>query len=244
MPGHGAPMPGHGAPMPGHEAPLPELRAPLPAEFYLRPTLEVAADLLGKIFCRVTAEGLLAARIVEVEAYHQEGDMSAHSRGGQTPRNEVMFLSGGHLYVYFTYGMHHCMNVVTESESCGAAVLIRSMEPLEGLDIMRHNRGARNRGRSASGRSASGASSRVSSTGHIDLTNGPAKCCQAFGIDREQNGVLLTGGEEIAILEAPSLAPGQIVRSGRIGIKKSRELPWRFFENGSKWVSKSRPSSS
>ncbi len=216
---------------------------PLPAEFYRRATLEVAADLLGKIFCRVTEGGLLAARIVEVEAYHQEGDMAAHSFNGKTSRNEVMFLPGGHLYVYFTYGMHYCMNVVTESESRGAAVLIRGMQPLAGIDIMRRNRGERNRDAGTRGTRAHGAASRARTVGHIDLTNGPAKCCQAFGIDRGHNGVLLTGGD-ISILDAPSLTPGQISCSGRIGIKKSRELPWRFFENGSKWVSRSKPASS
>ncbi|MDT8324338.1 MAG: DNA-3-methyladenine glycosylase, partial [Bacteroidota bacterium] len=114
----------------------------LSPEFYRRPTLSVARDLLGKVFVRRDGKRLLSGRIVEVEAYHQDGDEAAHSFGGERGRNRVMFRDGGVLYVYFTYGMHFCMNVVTEREGTGAAVLIRALEPLDGVALMRANRGA------------------------------------------------------------------------------------------------------
>jgi DNA-3-methyladenine glycosylase len=112
---------------------------PLPRLFYLRPTLAVAHDLLGCLFVKRTGKKLLVGKIVEVEAYKQN-DPASHSFHGQTQRNDVMFLEGGHLYVYFTYGMHFCANVVTGKEGIGEAVLIRAVEPLSGLETMEKNR--------------------------------------------------------------------------------------------------------
>src|SRR5512133_4009712 len=114
----------------------------LPQAFFDRPTLTVARDLLGKIFTVVSGDETLSGRIVEVEDYHQSGDLSSHSSRGMTPRNAIMFGPPGRLYVYFTYGMHFCMNIVTEPEGVGAAVLIRAIEPLTGLETIQTRRGA------------------------------------------------------------------------------------------------------
>ncbi|GFP20137.1 DNA-3-methyladenine glycosylase [Candidatus Hakubella thermalkaliphila] len=112
----------------------------LPREFYQRPTLTVAQDLLGKCLIRRTEEGLLVGKIVETEAYIGENDLACHASRGKTPRNEVMFGEAGHAYVYFTYGMFYCLNVVTEKKGFPAAVLIRSVEPMEGIKLMIKNR--------------------------------------------------------------------------------------------------------
>ena len=198
----------------------------LPQSFFLEPTTEVARGLLGCELHRRGPEGLLRGRIVEVEAYHQHGDLASHSCNGPTARNEIMFLPGGHLYVYFTYGMHFCMNVVTEIEGVGAAVLIRAVEPLDGLDVMQQRRGTGIRKR--------------------DLANGPAKLCQAFGINMRHNGVLLDGsvmnGSSIAIYPGSPVGAEKIAVSARIGITRSTGLPWRFFFRDNPWVSRGRPS--
>ncbi|MBE0643302.1 MAG: DNA-3-methyladenine glycosylase [Bacteroidetes bacterium] len=193
----------------------------LPAAFYQRPTLTIARELLGKTFFRHFGGRLLSGRIVEVEAYHQSGDESSHSFRGRGTRNDVMFHAGGQLYVYFTYGMHFCMNVVTEKEGVGAAVLIRALEPLEGIDLMRLHRGEEKRDR--------------------DLASGPAKLCQAFGIGREENGLALDG-TLVGIADAPKIPSHGIIITPRVGISRSRELPWRFFLADSPWVSSGRPS--
>ncbi|NOY05896.1 MAG: DNA-3-methyladenine glycosylase [Chlorobi bacterium] len=188
--------------------------------FYLRPTLEIAPDLLGKILVSTEGPGLVAGRIVEVEAYHQDGDRAAHSYRGRTKRNEIMFREGGILYVYFTYGMHFCMNVVTEKEGVGAAVLIRAVEPLAGLDVIRKRRPAARRDE--------------------DLTNGPAKVCQAYAVNRRHNGLCLLEGP-ITIRRDDGDEKGKIVASPRIGIRDSVELPWRFFLAGNPFVGKAKP---
>jgi DNA-3-methyladenine glycosylase len=207
----------------GHAAATPAVRlagaGTLPPEFYRRPTLVVARDLLGKILFRRLGDSILGGRIVETEAYHQDGDESAHSFAGRTRRNAVMFDPGGVLYVYFTYGMHYCMNVVTEGEGTGAAVLIRAIEPIEGLDIMRRNRGGKR---------------------DRELANGPAKLCQALSIGRGENGLRLDG-TVVGIADAPSVPDSAILVTPRVGISRSRELPWRFLIAGSHFVSAARP---
>lgn len=188
----------------------------LPPEFYLRPTLQVARDLLGKVVVRRWNGRRLSGRIVEVEAYHQR-EAAAHSYGGPTARNRAMFARGGTLYVYLIYGIHHCMNVVTEAEGVGAAVLIRALEPLEGADLMRAHRGDIDR--------------------RVAWTNGPGKLCQALRIDRALDGLLLAG-PEVALAEGPGPGRGRIGRSPRIGISKAAELEWRFFEKDNPYVSR------
>jgi DNA-3-methyladenine glycosylase len=190
----------------------------LSRSFYLRPTLQVARDLLGKlIVCRHQGRRLVG-KIVEAEAYG-EGDPASHTYRGKTKRNEVMYGRGGHLYVYFTYGMHFCANVVTRKEGIGEAVLIRAVEPIEGIEVMRKNRKMRGRGGE-----------------WVNLTNGPAKFCQAFAIRREQNGADLLG-DQIYILNGERIPESKVGRSTRIGIKNGREKKWRFFVKGNAWAS-------
>jgi DNA-3-methyladenine glycosylase len=195
----------------------PRFSDPFPSSWYQRPTLEVARDLLGALFVRHAGRTILSGTIVEVEAYHGDADEASHAYRGRTARNDAMFLAGGHLYVYFTYGMHFCMNVVTEAEGTGAAVLIRGIEPVDGISIMRRNRGGR--------------------AADLDLTNGPAKCCQAFGITRAQNGASLTG-PEFFIHPCATVPEDDVRRSRRIGIRRSVDLPWRLSIQGNPSVSK------
>lgn len=193
----------------------------LPRAFYLRPTLSVARDLLGKILVRRCEGRRLSGRIVEVEAYLGEKDPASHAYRGRTPRNDVMFWDGGHLYVYFTYGMHFCCNVVTEAEGKARAVLIRAIEPVEGIGTMAANRGLNLR----------------SADDLRNLTSGPAKVCQAMGIGRAENGTDLTG-TQIYFLPGELPARSKIATSTRIGIKAGIEMPCRFSVAGNPFVSK------
>jgi DNA-3-methyladenine glycosylase len=185
---------------------------PLPRSFYLRPTLIVARDLLGKILVRKIRKTVLAGRIVEVEAYLAHKDPASHAYRGKTPRNAVMFGPPGHLYVYFTYGMHFCSNVVTEEEGSPGAVLLRAVDPLLGVGVMLMNR-------------------QISSSARItrsNLADGPAKLCQAMGIEREENGMDLCG-DRIWIAEGRlDRALFMVRRTPRIGISVATERPWRF----------------
>ena len=189
-------------------------------DFYRRSTLTVARELLGKRLVRVMDGRRLSGLIVEVEAYIGEGDAACHAARGRTPRNEVMYGPPGHAYVYFSYGMHHCLNVVTEGEGFPAAVLIRALEPLEGLEIMRRHR---------------------LDKPYSELTNGPAKLCQAMAIERDFNGVDLCTGEALFIEEGRRVAQEEIGASPRIGIKAdevARSVPWRFYLQGNDFVSR------
>jgi DNA-3-methyladenine glycosylase len=202
--------------------------------FYLRPTLIVARDLLGKYLVRQVGKTKLVGRIVEVEAYRQN-DPASHAFGGRTKRNDVMFWEGGHLYVYFTYGMHFCANVVTGKAGIGEAVLIRAIEPVEGIDEM-----IRNRFRTITGkkklRNAMNAQL-ADNQSPLNLTNGPAKLCEALAIRRETNGTDLLG-DEIYLLNAPGLPSSKVNRSTRIGITNGKEKKWRFSIKGNPWVSR------
>ncbi len=189
-------------------------------DFYRRSTLTVARELLGQRLVRVVDEQRLSGLIVEVEAYIGENDAACHAACGRTSRNEVMYGPPGHAYVYFIYGMHHCLNAVAEEEGFPAAVLIRAVEPLEGLEIMRHHRSAKP---------------------DSELTNGPAKLCQALAIGRSFNGVDLCTGEVLFIEESQVVAQGEIETSPRIGIKAdelARNVPWRFYLQGNEFVSR------
>jgi DNA-3-methyladenine glycosylase len=192
----------------------------LPRSFYLRPTLVVARDLLGKLIVRKTPAALLTGMIVEVEAYLGERDPASHAFKGKTRRNEVMFRTGGHLYVYFTYGMHYCANVVTGKEGMGRAVLLRAIAPLQGVSVMQKNRNHWSR-----------------PLKEHELTNGPAKLCEAFGIDRRHDGINLLG-DEIFITEGNTIRPSFIGSSPRIGISKAVHHKWRFFLRENPWVSR------
>lgn len=166
---------------------------------------DVAPRLLGCELARTVNGKVLIGRIVEVEAYDQT-DLASHSYRGKTERNAVMFGSAGHLYVYFTYGMHYCCNVVVGEECYGAGVLIRAIEPLQGEAIMLENRHGR---------------------GGRELANGPAKVCQALRIDRQLNGHDLSA-PPVRLIERPSLPSEAIIATPRIGIRKAADVPWRF----------------
>jgi DNA-3-methyladenine glycosylase len=194
----------------------------LTAEFYMRPTLVVARSLLGKFLVRHFRGNRLVGRIVETEAYRGTIDPAAHSYRGKTKRNEVMFRGGGRLYVYFTYGMHFCANVVTGPAESGEAVLIRAVEPIEGINIMVKNRYG---------------PGRLPDIIPQHLTDGPAKLCEALSIRQAQNGTDLLG-DEIYILDAPAMGRSKVGTSTRIGISQGKDKLWRFSVKGSSWVSR------
>ncbi len=179
----------------------------LTADFFARPTLKVAPDLLGATLFVQTDAGRCSGRIVEVEAYLGAEDPASHAFGGPTPRSAVMFGPPGRTYVYFIYGMHHCLNFVTEPEGTAGAVLIRGIEPLEGMDLMRARRGK---------------------SLDKDLCNGPGKLCQALGIDRKCSGLTLGHGPDGGIWVLDRAEKPDIEASRRIGIRKGEELPYRF----------------
>ncbi len=196
--------------------PLPQK---LPRSFYARPALRVARDLLGKYLVRKSGRHLLVGKIVEVEAYQGSLDPASHAYRGKTARNAVMFGEAGYLYVYFTYGMHYCANVVSESPGKAGAVLLRALEPIHGASQMIRNR-KRNGGKA----------------NEALLTRGPARLCQAFRIERRENGTDLLG-DEIFITEGEAVPRSLVVRSPRIGIRVAKEKKWRFSLKGNRWVS-------
>ena len=163
-----------------------------------------APDVAPLLLNKLLVHGPCVGRIVEVEAY-REDDPASHSFRGVTPRTEVMFGPAGHLYVYFTYGMHYCANIVTGHQGAGSAVLLRALTPLAGIDLMT----ARRHGRS-------------------DLAGGPAKLCQAMGIGAEHNGVDVCGDGVIGLFD-DGVPPPPAPRIGpRVGITKAVEVPWRW----------------
>lgn len=186
-------------------------------DFFKGTTEEVAKKLLGKILVRVISGKILSGKIVETEAYLDENDLASHSAVGMTERNKVMFGEAGLAYVYFTYGMHYCFNVVTGEVGKGSAVLIRSLEPIDGIDLMKKFR--------------------QKDDVHI-LTNGPAKLCQALKIDKKLNGVDLKTSNEIFIAEPDKNEKFEVVITKRIGIEKSKDLLLRFYIKENKYVSK------
>lgn len=195
----------------------------LPRSFYVQPTIKVARGLLGCFLVRRLRGKTIAGRIVEVEAYLGSADPASHAYKARTKRNDVMFRKGGHLYVYFTYGMHFCANVVTEEQGTGHAVLLRAVEPVEGVETMCRLRGKRFR------------------AGDICLTNGPAKLCEAMGIGRKENGEDLLGSR--IWIGSPTRPDGRfrVGTSTRVGISRGTEHPWRFFIRGNPYVSKGKP---
>ncbi|MEW6654039.1 MAG: DNA-3-methyladenine glycosylase [Bacteroidota bacterium] len=194
----------------------------LPFDFYDRKVINVAKSLLGKIFIRKIDGRILCGKIVEVEAYDGKNDEASHSFNGMTKRNNVMFGKAGHLYVYFTYGMHYCANVVTGKENYGAAVLIRAIEPIEGIHILSENRFGKRI---------------ISEKEQLNLCSGPARTCQAFQITHQNNGTNLCG-DDIFILDSPEISSSKIISTTRIGIKKSIDLQWRYYIKNNPYVSK------
>lgn len=193
----------------------------LPRSFYSRGAAQVARDLLGCYLVHDCPEaGRTMGRVVETEAYLSQGDPACHAARGMTRRNRVMFGPPGIAYIYFTYGMHYCFNVVTTGEGIPEAVLIRALEPLEGVDIMVARRGK---------------------TKLKELCSGPGKLVQAMGIKLEENESDLVSGpirfyRDSASPEAKG--PREIVATSRIGISSGEDLPLRFYIAGSPWISK------
>ena len=179
------------------------------------PALEVAPRLLGCELVREIDGQTVVSRIVETEAYDQS-DAASHSYKGQTPRTDVMFGPAGHLYVYFTYGMHYCCNIVTGPAGHGSAVLIRALEPLSGLDVLRQNRPGR---------------------ADSQLVNGPAKLCQALQINKNWNGHDLSQ-LPLRLIIKPPLKQTDIIQTTRVGISQAQDVPWRFYIKGNSFVSK------
>lgn len=181
----------------------------------LNNTLLSAQKLLGAQLIYDTPEGRVSGIIVETEAYTAE-DAASHSFKGQTERNKMMFGPAGRAYIYFTYGMHYCFNVVTGPEGAGEAVLIRALEPLEGVEIMKRNRHRED---------------------ILQLSNGPAKLVQALGISKNQNGIDLHKGE-LRIEGAGTISDSQTTQTTRIGIKQDIHRLWRFYIKDSPFISR------
>jgi DNA-3-methyladenine glycosylase len=187
---------------------------PLPPDFYDRPVLEVAPELVG---CTVV-HGETAGTIVETEAYHQE-EPACHAYVGLTPRTRTLFGPPGFAYVYRSYGIHALLNAVCEPEGVGAAVLIRALAPAAGLELMEARRGL---------------------SDERELCSGPGRLTQALGISLEENGTPLDGGP-IVILPREGPSPAVVASAPRVGISKAVELPWRFSAVGNRNVSRPWP---
>jgi DNA-3-methyladenine glycosylase len=210
---------------------------------FLENPSDVAAPLL--LGCTLTStitlngeKHKLVARIVETEAYDQD-DPASHAFGGPSERNAAMFGPAGHLYVYVSYGMHHCCNVVCGPEGFGSGCLVRAVEPLEGVEVMRELREAGRAGKAHTGRAGKEQAERARK--HPlklrDLTNGPGKVCAALGIDKELYGHDLK--VEPLVLDFAPLLPGETIgRSPRVGISKNIDAPKRFFIEGNEFVSR------
>lgn len=192
-------------------------------DYYDRDTLEVAPALLGCTLVHDGRDGLTSGRIVEVEVYQGEDDPACHAAAGRTSRTEPLYGRPGHAYIYLIYGMYYCLNAVTRAEGLPSAVLIRALEPLEGLDRMRGRRTARARRRTP--------------VVDRDLANGPGKLCDALGLTLEHNRLDLTG--DTLWIEAGT-PPAEIAWSPRVGIKVGTERVWRCFDPGSPYVSRIR----
>lgn len=186
----------------------------LPQAFYDRSASAVAPELLGCMLVHETPDGAAAGRIVEVEAYLASNDAANHAHRGMTERNAVMFGPPGHAYVYLIYGMHYCLNAVCCAEGVPEAVLIRALEPVEGIEAMRRRR------RRAELK---------------DLTSGPAKLCQALGISGEVNGAGLTA-PPLGIVSGPR--PTSITRTTRVGVSAAKDVLLRWCDAGSPFLSR------
>jgi DNA-3-methyladenine glycosylase len=191
------------------------MKRKLKREFYNRPTLKVARELLGKYLVVEKSGRLASGKIVETEAYIGFKDPASHAYRGITARNQVMFGEPGCAYVYLTHGIHHCLNFVTERKGYPAAVLIRALEPAQGAELMRKRRGRPKL---------------------EDLGSGPAKLCQALGIDRKLNGAYLCSG--VIWVEDRGEGVEAIVSSPRIGITEGKEKNWRFYIRDNEFVSR------
>jgi DNA-3-methyladenine glycosylase len=223
----------------------------IPRDFFARPSVEVAPDLLGCVLEHETADGLVAVELTEVEAYAGRSDPASHAYRGKTRRNAVMFGPPGHAYVYFTYGMHFCVNMVCLGEQGSAsAVLLRAGAIIAGEDLARARR---TRGPVPEGPVSDGRA-RIAPR---DLARGPARLCQALAIDRALDGAdVCVAGSPLRMLsgagnparsavlargDAPPGTPRRIVTGPRVGVSSAAEIPWRFWYDGDPTVSVYRP---
>ncbi|MEV7198307.1 DNA-3-methyladenine glycosylase [Streptomyces griseoluteus] len=187
-------------------------RTPLPRDFFDRPVLEVAPDLLGRLVVRTTPDGPIALRLTEVEAYDGPNDPGSHAYRGRTPRNDVMFGPPGHVYVYFTYGMWHCMNLVCGPEGTASGVLLRAGEIVEGAELTRERR--------------------LSARNDKELAKGPARLATALDVDRSLDGTdaCATGDTAIRVLTGTPVPPDQVRSGPRTGVAGDGGVhPWRFW---------------
>jgi DNA-3-methyladenine glycosylase len=196
---------------------VPDRLVPLPPAFFERQTADVARDLLGKVLVSRADDDVAGGRIVETEAYLGLGDPGSHACRGMTPRTSVMFGPAGRAYVYFTYGNHHMLNLVTERDGVAGAVLIRAIEPTIGIEVMERRRHGRP---------------------YAELTSGPGKVAAALGVDLGDCGSVLGEGR-LTVFDAPP-PPEEIAVSGRVGLTSGWEAPLRFFLLGDPFVSKGR----
>jgi DNA-3-methyladenine glycosylase len=199
-------------------------RRRLPREFFGRATLDVARELIGKVLVHETRAGAAAGRIVEVEAYIGEDDPACHAAPGRTRRNEPLYGPPGVAYVYLNYGIHFLTNVVTEADGFPAAVLLRALEPCEGIDLMERRR---------TGRAAAAAMIPVDG-----LCRGPGNLSKALGITLKQNRLDMT--DSPLRIEDWGFEAGELVWGPRIGIRVGAESPWRCHEVGNRAVSATR----
>ncbi len=187
--------------------------------FYAQPTIRVARRLLGKYLVRTHPDGKTVGKIVETEAYVGPHDLACHASKGRTPRTDVMFGPPGHAYVYFIYGVYYCLNIVTREIGHASAVLIRALEPIEGIELMQKRRGTE----------------KIHS-----LASGPGKLCLAMSIDKALNGDDMVRGNDLYVEDRNEPAP-KIIARPRVGVDyagKWKDKPWRFLIRGSEFVSK------
>ncbi len=185
----------------------------LTRDFFNRPTMKVARDMLGAVLIHNSPAGKTAGIIVETEAYLQ-GDPACHASRGKTRRNAAMFGPPGTAYIYLVYGIHCCFNTVTMPTGTGEAVLVRALEPLEGLELMKRRRGIAD---------------------VKGLCSGPGRLCQAMGLDRQYNGMNLSSP---SLYIQQGAVPESIVTTTRVGISQGQQLPYRFYIAGNRWISR------
>lgn len=191
----------------------------LPASFFLRPTLEVLDDLVGTVLVRRSKEGLTSGIIVEAEAYRGEDDPASFAFIGRTKRSEMLYKQPGKAFVYLTYGIHYLLNIITEKEGFPAAILIRAIEPLEGISLMKKRR---------------------KDEDLLNLCSGPAKVCQALGIDLVMNDVMVTSSRSPLFIKERNIRNKghiELVRRPRIGVSEGKDRLWRVYLKGSPFIS-------
>ncbi|NIZ92000.1 DNA-3-methyladenine glycosylase [Kineosporiaceae bacterium B12] len=190
----------------------------LPRSFFARPVLDVARDLLGCVVQHRSEQGTVAVRLTEVEAYAGEDDPGSHAFRGRTPRTEVMFGPAGHAYVYFSYGMHWCTNLVCGTEGSASAVLLRAGEVVEGVELAR--------------------SRRVAARRDVDLARGPARLAQALGLARAQDGADVCAGGPLQVLPGAPVGDDRVAWGPRVGVAGAgAPTPWRAWVDGEPTVS-------